>query len=420
MKRFLLLFLVFPVLLAGSVFDLFEENLKNSSSYWTSVEKLKEAEISYKRYTSFWNPAVSVSLGTDGITITEDGIQNFSVIPNVNFVNVYGFKLGLSFPISVNPKDWSINFEGTQLSISRDLKADYTVNRLKAEAGYLSAQYSLKSTKNSVFLQTVQDVFDWYYYTKKKKIFSQKLQVLREKLSKAIDEDERESLEKQILSVEQTLRNAELELKSIHTKGINEEIYKETKESLSKITLPATTLEHREDLKALELQKKAEEIEKKTWFLPYLPDLSFSFNYDFEESNWSIKIGLQLTLWDFGERNLESEKRKSQISLLEYEEKTREVKDSISKVLINIENLQSQMKQEEMNLNDLEEIYETNRQLFKKGFLSEEDFILSELDYMEGKLTVENLENSLILEKLNYISTLGYDLEKFLKEGDLN
>ena len=78
------------------------------------------------------------------------------------------------------------------------------------------------------------------------------------------------------------------------------------------------------------------------------------------------------------------------------------------------------MKQEDIELNDLREVYETNRQLFEKGFLSEEDFILSELDYTEGKLTMENLENSLILEKLKYISTLGYDLEKFLKEGDLN
>ncbi|AJG40417.1 membrane protein [Thermotoga sp. RQ7] len=419
MKRLLLLFLVFPVLLAGNVFDLFEENMNRSSDYWSAVESFKEKDLSYRQYTGFWNPEVSVSLGTNGIIITEDGVQNFSVSPIVNFVNVYGFKLGLSFPISVNTKDWSANFEGTQLSVSRGLKEDYMVNRLQAEAGYLSALYSLKSVKNSIFIQTVQDVFDWYYYTRKIEILSQRLQVLREKLSKTVDEDEKESLEKQILSVEQTLRNTKLNLEAIH-EGINEEIYRETKELLSNITLPATTLEHREDLKALEIQKKAEEIEKKTWFLPYLPDLSFSFNYDFEESTWSIGIGLQLTLWDFGERKLEAEKRKFQIVSLEYEEKIKEINDSINKSLTSIDNLRSQMKQEDIELNDLREVYETNRQLFEKGFLSEEDFILSELDYTEGKLTMENLENSLILEKLKYISTLGYDLEKFLKEGDLN
>lgn len=419
MKRLLLLFLVLPVFLAGNVFDLFEENMNKSSNYWSAIESFKEKDLAYRQYTSFWNPEVSVSFGTNGINITEDGVQNFSVIPSVNFVNVYGFKLGLSFPISVNTKDWSANFEGTQLSVSRGLKEDYMVNRLQVGASYLSALYSLKSVKNSIFIQTVQDVFDWYYYTRKIEILSQRLQVLREKLSKAVDEDEKESLEKQILSVEQTLRDTKLDLEAIH-EGINEEIYRETKELLSNITLPATTVEHREDLKALEIQKKAEEIKKKTWFLPYLPDLTFSFNYDFEKRTWSIGIGLQLTLWDFGERKLEAEKRKFQIVSLEYEEKIKEINDSINKSLTSIDNLRSQMKQEDIELNDLREVYETNRQLFEKGFLSEEDFILSELDYTEGKLTMENLENSLILEKLKYISTLGYDLEKFLKEGDLN
>jgi hypothetical protein len=419
MKRLLLLFLVLPVFLAGNVFDLFEENMNKSSNYWSAIESFKEKDLAYRQYTSFWNPGVSVSFGTNGINITEDGVQNFSVIPSVNFVNVYGFKLGLSFPISVNTKDWSANFEGTQLSVSRGLKEDYMVNRLQVGASYLSALYSLKSVKNSIFIQTVQDVFDWYYYTRKIEILSQRLQVLREKLSKAVDEDEKESLEKQILSVEQTLRDTKLDLEAIH-EGINEEIYRETKELLSNITLPATTVEHREDLKALEIQKKAEEIKKKTWFLPYLPDLTFSFNYDFEKRTWSIGIGLQLTLWDFGERKLEAEKRKFQIVSLEYEEKIKEINDSINKSLTSIDNLRSQMKQEDIELNDLREVYETNRQLFEKGFLSEEDFILSELDYTEGKLTMENLENSLILEKLKYISTLGYDLEKFLKEGDLN
>jgi len=429
MKRFLLLFLVFPVFLAGNVFDLFEENLNRSSNYRSAVESFKEKDLSYRQYTSFWNPEVSVSLGTNGIIITEDGVQNFSVIPRVNFVNIYGFKLGLSFPISVNMKDWSANFEGTQLSVSRGLKEDYMVNRLQVGASYLSALYSLKSVKNSIFIQTVQDVFDWYYYTRKIEILSQRLQVLREKLSKAVDEDEKESLEKQILSVEQTLRDTKLDLEAIH-EGINEEIYRETKELLSNITLPATTVEHREDLKALEIQKKAEEIKKKTWFLPYLPDLTFSFNYDFEKRTWSIGIGLQLTLWDFGERKLEAEKRKSQIVSLEYEEELQNFENEISQILANIENIKIQFDLQKVTLTgqastyyglkELEKAYEQSKKLFEKGFLSEEDFILSELDYMEGKLTMENLENSLILEKLNYISTLGYDLEKFFKEGDLN
>ncbi|MCD6550744.1 TolC family protein [Thermotoga sp.] len=420
MEKFFLVFLFIPVFLAGNVFDLFEENLNNSSSYWSSVESFKEAEISYKRYTSFWNPEVSVSLGANGITITEEGVQNFSVLPTINFVNIYGFKLGLSFPISVNTKDWSFNFNDTQLSISKNLKADYMVSRLKMEANYLSARYSMRSVKNSIFIQTVQDVFNWYYYTKEIEILSQKLQVLKEKLTKTVNEDEKESLEKQIFSVEQTLRNTELKLKTIQTESINEEIYRETKNLLVNITLPATILEYREDLKALEIQKRAEEIEKRTWFLPYLPDLTFSFNYDFEESNWSVGIGFQVTLWDFGERKLESEKRKSQIASLEYRERMEEINDSISELLVNIENLESQMKQKDIEVNDLRETYETNKQLFKKGFLSEEDLILSELDYMEGKLAMENFENSLILEKLKYISTLGYDLEKFLKEGDRN
>ncbi len=420
MKRFFLVFLLVPVFLVGNVFDLFEENLKNSSGYWSSVEKFKEAQLNYKRYTNFWNPEISVSLGKTGITITEDGVSDFSISPIVNFVNIYGFELGLSFPISVNTDDWSFNFEGTQLSVSRNLKTEYTVDKLKTEANYLSSKYSLKSTKNSIFIQTVQDIFDWYYYTKKIEILSQRLQVLNEKLSKAKDDDEKKALEKQILSTEQTLRSAEYSLQTIQTKNIDEEVYQKTRKFLEGVTLPATTLEYREDLKALELQKKAEEIEKKTWFLPYLPDLTFSFNYDFEENEWSIGIGFQMTLWDFGERKLEAEKRKSQLVSLEYQEEVKNIENSLNQVLVNIANLESQLRQKEIELEDLEESSKTNDQLFRKGFLSEEDYTLSKLDYVEGTLEKENLENSLILEKLKYISILGYDLEKFLKEGDQN
>lgn len=320
----------------------------------------------------------------------------------------------------MNTDDWSFNFEGTQLSVSRNLKTEYTVDKLKTEANYLSSKYSLKSTKNSIFIQTVQDIFDWYYYTKKIEILSQRLQVLNEKLSKAKDDDEKKALEKQILSTEQTLRSAEYSLQTIQTKNIDEEVYQKTRKFLEGVTLPATTLEYREDLKALELQKKAEEIEKKTWFLPYLPELTFSFNYDFEDSEWLIGIGFQMTLWDFGERKLEAEKRKSQLVSLEYQEKVRNIENSLSQELVNIANLESQLRQKEIELEDLEESSKTNDQLFRKGFLSEEDYTLSKLDYVEGTLEKENLENSLILEKLKYISILGYDLEKFLKEGDQN
>lgn len=97
MKRFFLVFLLVPVFLVGNVFDLFEENLKNSSGYWSSVEKFKEAQLNYKRYTNFWNPEISVSLGKTGITITEDGISDFSISPIVNFVNIYGFELDFPF-----------------------------------------------------------------------------------------------------------------------------------------------------------------------------------------------------------------------------------------------------------------------------------------------------------------------------------
>lgn len=416
MRTVFSMLLLVPLIAFGGIFELFDQNLERSSSYLSALDALKTAEVRLKRYTSFWNPTVTVSAKT--ITISEDGVTPFTFSLDASFLKFYGFSVSLSFPFKVDG-DWNVSFEGASLNISRGLKDEYGVERLQAESELLSRKYGLKTAKNTVFINTISDIFNWGYYSQRRKILEEKLNVLKRQRDAAVDEDKRKNLEREISSVELELKDIELKLSSLE--GMDERLYAEAREILSKIEVPKTSkLELREDLKAKELSAKVEEMKEKTWYLPYLPDVTFSFGYNFKDQKWKIGIGFQVTLWDFGERRLEAESRKRSGARLEYESALEDFERGVKERLLKLEKLSRQLAFSREDLMDAQRNFEKAEKLHQLGFTSTEDFELSRLSLLEKQLEIENLENTLILEKLNYLNFLGYDIVSLLKEGDAN
>lgn len=117
---------------------------------------------------------------------------------------------------------------------------------------------------------------------------------------------------------------------------------------------------------------------------------------------------------------MEAESRKRSGARLEYESALEDFERGVKERLLKLEKLSRQLAFSREDLMDAQRNFEKAEKLHQLGFTSTEDFELSRLSLLEKQLEIENLENTLILEKLNYLNFLGYDIVSLLKEGDAN
>ena len=441
-KLILILGLLLTVLsIFGISFEeLYRQNLNKSSTYVQAEMNLKNAELEMKQIDQFFVPYLQISLNTilkaeittpesetevGGFIFNSSGnMIGYSFSLNTNFAEVFGTSIGLSFPFKIYFDDDKSGFYGPwstveeklyeQIAIvaSRDLKKVDKAERLSTESKYYSALSSYYLAQTNEFINTVEDIFNRYYNEKVIELSQKQINILQNQYNTATEEKAKEEIEKQILTAQKSLESLKANNVSLEYFDFSENLYNETKNIIDNIisqnTYVSKDITERLDLKALILNEEASNIQKKFWFLPYLPfsKLTLSvqpFTIDEEDKwkpTWSIGLDFQLTIFDKGERKLASDNMKSNLANLTYEESVKKIEETIRGLETKRKTLSYDINIAYIDLKNAQEDYEKNIDLYKKGFITQDDLSLSEITLQMNKLNLENTENSIRINEL--------------------
>ncbi len=414
-------FLIISIFSFSNVNLTIEEKLNESSNYQKSLENYISTKYNNSIYNNWFQPYLSLSTNQlTGITITEDGLSDIGLNADINIANFYGVNFGVQIPFDIKTEDsfdFDVKKENISLSITYGLKTEYFSNRLSRESNLLSSQHNLEEIEDSITINTFKEVFNYYHLKNNIDLQNQKLELLEDKQENSELEDERDSLKKQMLNQESLILSLENSLANIDL-DFSEELYIDSKSKVKNIVDNSFDLSiyNRKDIEALELAKEVDKRNTNLWFLPFLPDLNFTFGVrDYENWNWEFGINFQYDILDRGERLGEALTRKNNITSLEYNEKI----ETIDRNMKNHENSLETMKLElqilELDYENLIDNLEKSENLNKLGYISNIDHDLNLINLELKKLEIEKQKNEIIIKELELLNEKGLYIR-----GELN
>ncbi|MDY6895756.1 MAG: TolC family protein [Thermotogota bacterium] len=454
MKR--LIFLVITLLVGilsifGMTFEeLYEQNLEKNSAYTQAELNLRSAEIEMNKMDNFFVPYLGISVDTMKTTIglTSEGLptdretivsglvfggegelEGYNISLNVNFLEVWGAQVGVSFPFTLNTDEWTIDTPEASdiaISLSRDLTIIDRAERLKTESSYYDALSKYYMAQTNELITTIEDIFTRYYNEEMIQTYQDEIEILNQQYNLSTDEDEKENLEKQILAAQKNLETLRASNAPLEYFEYTDELYSQAKDMVKGIINDKqkypTNIEERLDLKSLQLQEEASQIESNFWFIPYLPfnEISVSLNPFFEEGenlidNLSISVGFQLAILDKGERKLAADTMKTDVAALTYDESMLEVGNAIRNLETTRRTLNYDVKINQIDLENAMEDYNRNKELNSQGYITKEELKLSEIALERAQLASEKTENDILTNELKIMQQYYVDIW-----GDIN
>lgn len=407
------LFLIISIFSFSNVNSIIEEKLNESSNYQKSLENFVSTNYSNSIYNNWFQPYLSLSTNQlSGFTITEDGVSDIGLNADINIANFYGVNFGVQIPFEIKTEDnldFDLKKENISLSITYGLKTEYFSNKLTKESNLLSSQYNLEEVEDSITTTTFKEIFNYYYLKNNIELQNQKLELLQQKYEASELEDEKENLKKQILNQESLILSLKKSFGTINL-DFSENLYIDSKSRIKNITENDydLSIENRKDVEALEIAKEVDKRNTNLWFLPFLPDLNFSFGVrDYENWNWEFGINFQYDIFDRGERLGESLTRKNNISNLEYNEKIDNINRTINNYKNNIESMYLELQIFEIDYENLIEDFQKSEILNNHGYITDIDYKLNQISLELKKLEIENKRNEILLEKLELLNERG-------------
>jgi len=419
--------------------ELYDQNLKKSSTYTQSELNLRNAQLEMNKKNNFFVPYLGMSVDTlkwveispQGTTTTVSGLvfggngefEGFSISLNVNFLEVWGAQVGVSFPFTLNTDEWEIDApeaEDISINLSRDLTKIDKAERLKTEGTYYDALSKYYMAKTNEFITTVEDIFARHYNEEMIKTYQDEIEILNQRYNLSTDEDEKENLKKQILTVQKSLDTLRTTNVSLEYFEYTDELYNETRNLVESIINEKqnypTNIEERSDLKSLKLKEEASEIESNFWFIPYLPfnTLSLSVSPFMDTDEWidkvSVGIGFELPILDKGERKLAADTMKTNVASLTYDETLDGVANTIRNLEMNRRTLNYDVKINQIDLENAIEDYNRNKELNDQGYITEEELKLSEITFRRAQLASEKTKSDIMTNELKIMQQYYVDI----------
>lgn len=419
--------------LFGNVEALYQERLDKSLSYRQAALQLDEARLKLRQQDQFFIPYVqlnSVLAEERGISIFNDDFQPITINAKLSFSNVFGTDISIALPYNYkwDPEERS-GFDFPILTVSRKIFEETKTQLLKAQSEVLDKEYQLEQIKSSIWIDLIDEIFDYNYYLRSKELYQTHIQTLDDLLKATRDEETLRSLKRQWYSIQKSLLETEDSMKELKA-GYQisplevESLYKEIistadrwKELLPK---PNTIPTERKDIQAVELSMKAAEKEANFWILPYLPNpaLSASLSYDLTDKApvWSISMQFSLEVVDRGERSVESRIRRQgkTIEKLRLEEAKIELIRSVEKSWNRIDILSIDQEIKKLDLEDAGDALTEAEELHKKGFITKESLSLKELDFEMVELSLEKTRQQFHIEVLELLKQ--YNIKQIGRE----
>lgn len=423
MKRVILLItLLLPLTILAesmSFWDIYKAQLKSDVNYQTSILQLKQAENEVNSYKNFWNPVININT-TPSITINASGLVSSSMGIGVNFLNVFGTKIGINFPFTIQTNDnWKIDWGNPNLSFTRNLFDESHANELSAQADYYSASWNLKNSQWVVLTNIAQNVFDWCYYQNLVKEYESRIEILQKLYSEEKNSTKKENFHKQLLSSMNSLLGYENSIEGLET-GIpySSNLYDEVVKVIAGLTKSATqdlnitdVVVKRVDVKAKELRYEASREKASLWFLPFVPNPSFSLNFfqNNDELKWSVSVSLNFNIFDKGTDEIQSFSRKEneKISQIQLQNTKEGVESSLKGLMNSLEISKNNLELKKIEEEDSQRSFETANDLYKKGFESEDEMMLSKIDYQVSLINLKHTQDSMLLTLLKILQARG-------------
>ncbi|MGY4687381.1 hypothetical protein [Petrotoga sp. DB-2] len=423
--------------------ELYQQNLEKSSAYTQAELSLRSAQLEMNKIDNFFVPYLGISVDTmktgidpfgketivGGLVFGGEGdITGYRISLDVNFLEVLASEVSVSFPFTLNTDEWEINAPSESdisISLSRDLTIIDRAERLKTESSYYDALSKYYMAQTNELITTIEDVFTRYYNEEMIQTYEDEIEILNQQYNLSTDEDEKENLEKQILTAQKNLETLRASNAPLEYFEYTDELYNQTKDSVERIINEnqnyPTNIEERLDLKSLQLQEEASEIESNFWFIPYLPfnTISVSMNPFKETEDWidkiSISVGFQLAILDKGERKLASDTMKTNVAALTYDESMLEAENAIRNLETTRRTLNYDVKIKQIDLENAMEDYNRNNELNSQGYITKEELKLSEISLRRAQLASEKTENDILTNELRIMQQYYVDIW-----GDIN
>ncbi|MDK2907419.1 MAG: hypothetical protein PWQ66_1380 [Petrotoga sp.] len=399
--------------------ELYQQNLEKSSAYTQAELSLRSAQLEMNKIDNFFVPYLGISVDTvkteidpfgkettvGGLVFGGEGkLEGYEISLDVNFLEVWGAQVGASFPFTLNTDEWTIETpdeSDISISLSRDLTIIDRAERLKTESSYYDALSKYYMAQTNELITTIEDVFTRYYNEEMIQTYEDEIEILNQQYNLSTDEDEIEYFE------------------------YTDELYNQTKDTVERIINEnqnyPINIEERLDLKSLQLQEEASEIESNFWFIPYIPfnTISVSMNPFKETEDWidkiSISVGFELAILDKGERKLASDTMKTNVAALTYDESMLEVENAIRNLESTRRTLNYDVKIKQIDLENAMEDYNRNKELNSQGYITNEELKLSEISLRRAQLASEKTENDILTNELRIMQQYYVDIW-----GDIN
>jgi hypothetical protein len=422
--------------------ELYEQNLEKSSSYMQAELNLRSAQLEMNKIDNFFVPYLGISVDTmktvislvepttlSGLVFGGEGkLEGYVISLDVNFLEVWGAQVGVSFPFTLNIDEWTIDTpdeSDISISLSRDLTIIDRAERLKTESSYYDALSRYYMAQTNELITTIEDIFNRHYNEEMIQTYQDEIEILNQQYNLSTDEDEKEGLEKQILTAQKNLETLRASNAPLEYFEYTEELYLQAKDTVERIINEnqnyPTNVEERLDLKSLQLQEEASEIESNFWFIPYLPfnTISVSMNpfkdTDDLKEKMSISVGFQLAILDKGERKLASDTMKTNVSALTYDESIIETENAIRNLETTRKTLNYDVKIKQIDLENTMEDYNKNKELNDQGYITKEKLKLSEISLRRAQLASEKVETDILTNELRMMQQYYVDIW-----GDIN
>ncbi len=229
--------------------ELYHQNLEKSSAYTQAELNLRSAQLEMNKIDNFFVPYLGISVDTmktgispvgpttlSGLVFGGEGkLEGYVISLDVNFLEVWGAKVGVSFPFTLNTYDeWTIDTpQATEIaiSLSRDLTIIDRAERLKTESSYYDALSKYYFAQTNELITTIEDIFTRHYNEEMIQTYQDEIEVLNQQYNLSTDEDEKEGLEKQILTAQKNLETLRASNAPLEYFEYTEELYLQAKDN---------------------------------------------------------------------------------------------------------------------------------------------------------------------------------------------
>lgn len=422
MRRYVLILAIVLVAASQGFADtwdsLYTSRLNASSSYLESKLDLKSAEVDYDEYVKPYIPAVSISTYSNSDSTYESGISFASssttsggaLIPTVTFEKILaGTDLSFKAPIAISSIS-DISLGNPSVTVSRSLFPETEVNRLDAEASLVSAQSSVQEIQDNLKISLVTDILNTIYYQKLLETSQKNLEVLQKVRAATVDTTKFRDLDKSILSAQKSILEATNYLADIKDdiKSSAEALYQDVTshqdEWLASIKgdQPSTS----KAIHSIELSLAAAEKRAKFSILPFIPNptlaASVYYNVDKNQLGWGLTFKLSYDMLNKGQNSLSATQRTEypKIYKIKLDDAQKDLKDNLRKISEELQSLELDKKINDLEMADSQDEATRQENLYKGGFVSEEDYTTAQIDLETLKLDAQKIEFDILIQKL--------------------